>query len=41
MTCHTSIVEALKRGNVEQAIEGLRVDLGKIDLYNQYPMIKT
>ncbi len=30
MTCHTSIVEALKRGNVK-AIEGLRVDLGKID----------
>lgn len=41
MTCHTSIVEALKRGDVDQAIEGLRVDLGKIDLYNQYPMIKT
>lgn len=41
MTCHTCIVDALKKGDVEQAIEGLREDLGKIDLYNQYPMFET
>lgn len=36
VTCHTYIVEALKNGKAEEAVEGLRKDLDKIDLSNQY-----
>lgn len=38
VTCHHIIVEALKQGNVNNAIEGLRKDLGKIDLSNQHSL---
>lgn len=41
MTSHTYIVEALKKGDVEQAIDGLKDDLGKIDLYNQFFSLKA
>lgn len=40
VTSRTYIVEALKNGKVERAIEGLRKDFGKIDLSDQYSMFE-
>lgn len=39
-TSHTKIIEGLKKGNAEEAVEGLREDLSKIDLYNQYSLFE-
>lgn len=39
-TRHTQIIEGLKKGSAEEAIEGLREDLSKIDLYNQYSLFE-
>jgi len=39
-TCHTAIIEALKHRDAKAAIEGLRQDLGKINLLQQYSIFE-